>query len=118
MVKTINEIATQTNLLALNAGIQAAHAGTYGSGFNVVANEVRNLANKVKNVTKDVHFNVENITKQVQKISAGTLQSEKSVTESYSCIEQAVHEFNGIGEAAQRLDTQAKTIVEQLQGQK
>ncbi|GAB6549434.1 methyl-accepting chemotaxis protein [Bacillus mobilis] len=118
MVKTINEIATQTNLLALNAGIQAAHAGAYGSGFNVVASEVRNLANKVQTVTKDVHFNVENITKQVQKISAGTLQSEKRVTESYSCIEQAVHEFNGIGEAAQRLDTQAKTIVEQLQGQK
>ncbi|MGU3371689.1 methyl-accepting chemotaxis protein [Bacillus mycoides] len=118
MVKTINEIATQTNLLALNAGIQAAHAGVYGSGFNVVANEVRNLANKVKIVTKDVHFNVENITKQVQKISTGTLQSEKTVIESNSCIEQAVHEFIDIGEAAQRLDTQAKTIVEQLQGQK
>lgn len=42
----------------------------------------------------------------------GTLQSEKTVTESYSCIEQAIHEFIGIGEATQRLDTQAKTIVE------
>ncbi|MGE6590298.1 methyl-accepting chemotaxis protein [Bacillus mycoides] len=79
MVKTINEIATQTNLLALNAGIQEAHAGVYGSGFNVVAN-------KVKIVTKDVHFNVENITKQVQKISTGTLQSERTVIESITLV--------------------------------
>lgn len=46
----------------------------------------------------------------------GTLKSEKTVTESYSYIEQAIHEFIGIGEVIQRLDTQAKTIIEKLQG--
>lgn len=54
MVKEISNIAERTNILALNAAIQAAHAGTYGKAFSVVASEIRKLADNSKKSTQNI----------------------------------------------------------------
>lgn len=70
IMNTINDIAERTNLLALNAAIEAARAGDLGSGFAVVANEVKGLASQSADAARETN----NIIKEsIKAVNNGKL---------------------------------------------
>ncbi|WP_339303174.1 methyl-accepting chemotaxis protein [Paenibacillus sp. FSL R5-0519] len=61
MAHSIRSLADQSGLLALNASIEAAHAGEYGRGFQIVAGEIRALAKQTREVAGNMSSLLENI---------------------------------------------------------
>ena len=60
------KVAKRTNILGLNASIEAAKAGRFGLGFNVVAEEVRNLSDDTKSSALEIADLIENIETRIQ----------------------------------------------------
>ncbi len=76
-VEAVNKISSQTGLLAMNASIEAAHAGTLGKGFSVIAQEIRKLSEETsKNAQKITDTLAEN-----EEIVNTTTSSVKSFSE-------------------------------------
>ncbi|MEM9424849.1 MAG: methyl-accepting chemotaxis protein, partial [Spirochaetota bacterium] len=76
IVRAITQIAAQTSLLSINAAIEAAHAGEYGSGFAVLAQEVRTLSESATAQSRAIREKIEYL---IANISTGLESSESTV---------------------------------------
>ncbi|MGM0508431.1 MAG: methyl-accepting chemotaxis protein [Fusobacteriota bacterium] len=92
IIKTIDDIAFQTNILALNAAVEAGRAGDAGSGFAVVAEEVRNLAARSAEAAKDT---TEMIEDSVDRSSRG-MKIAKNVDRALDEIQEKNENVNNI----------------------
>lgn len=82
-MESVNSIALQTSILAFNASIEASHAGVAGTGFAVVAEEVRQLAERTATaarITTEEISDVVNWISQCQILQGEVMRTLESIS--------------------------------------
>lgn len=108
IITTITKVADQTNLLSLNAAIEAEKAGEYGTGFAVVAREIRRLADQTAVATLDI----ESMVREMQgAVSTGVMEMDKFSKE----VEKGVTDVQNIGNKLESIIDKVQSITPKFQ---
>jgi methyl-accepting chemotaxis protein len=108
IMKSIDEIAFQTNILALNAAVEAARAGEAGTGFAVVAEEVRALAMRSAEAAKSTQKLLDNMA---HRIGDGVVAT-KGINDNFEAI---VETATAMGDRIERLTATSHEILSGLE---
>lgn len=128
MVDVIEDFSEQTNMLAINASIEASKVGESGSGFTVVAREIRKLADestksadRIRNTIGEIQAKSKNTVKTMQEsnriVEYGTQSMEtvgKSLKEIISFVDRSVMEIHELVYVSDNIAQNSKVIVQEV----
>ncbi len=116
IVKSIDDIAFQTNLLALNAAVESARAGETGSGFAVVAAEVRKLAERSAHAARRTTTHISEIGDRIEESMETVMSVIDAFVEVNNYNEGIAEQVGGIIAAADERESKLARATETTGG--
>ena len=124
----MSDLTTRMHLLALNAAIEAIRSGEQGSGFTVIAQEMRSLAIRSAEATQKVSTHIRNIQYETTAVSHSVEQSTQQVVMQTELVmqtgvtleainvvtEQMANLISGISNAADSQAQESQLVVEAI----
>jgi methyl-accepting chemotaxis protein len=117
IIQSVNSIAEQSKILAVNASIEAAKAGEFGSGFAVVAQEVKDLAQQSKDATLQITGTLTAIRTAIETMVSTARRGKERTAEGVNTIANAGAVMNDLSEAIRENSDFAKLIATNIQQQ-
>ena len=113
-ISMIKGISSQTNLLAMNASIEAAHAGEFGKGFSVVADEIRKLAETTGENAVEISASLEKLVADIKAASTSSRESGEAFVGINEEVLQVVGAFDEISSNTVELSIGSSEIAKSM----
>ncbi len=110
IIGSVNAIAEQSKILAVNASIEAAKAGEYGTGFAVVAQEVKDLAQQSKEATLQITRTLTSIRQAIENMVETASGGEKRTEDGVRTVGNTGAIMNDLSEAIRENSELANVI--------
>lgn len=114
IIRLISEIASQTNLLALNASIEAARAGTAGTGFSVVASSITDLATQTKNAITNIDEMVSSLQEEMDSMTSEVNHMDHAINEQTSLIDDISNQFDSINQSLSSVSAMSDEVSDKV----
>lgn len=113
--RMINQVASRTNLLAMNAAIEAAHAGEYGQGFAVVAEEIRGLAESAGSGAKQIAASLSRFGERIKAAAHANEELKKVFAGLKGDSDRFITTFSGISDGTGEIASGTTQMLESVQ---
>ncbi len=99
----ISDVYSKTSILSINASIEAARRSSAGSGFKIIASEIRGLARNAETMTTDIGRILDEVTNGISLSVKNLDRSKEQFTGIVSGIKETSRELLGDVENIQKI---------------